>query len=124
MALLGPRQAGKTTLARELVDIYSPNYFDLEDSSSHVNLSDTKTVLDLLKDIAAIDEVQQRSDLFPVLRVLLDRKPLPAKILILESASPGMLRQSSESLAGRLEIVEIGGFDLAEVGEKRHCSYG
>ncbi len=78
-------------------------------------LSDVKTVLEPLKDIVVIEEVQQRPDLFPVLRVLLDRKPLPAKFLILGSASPGLLRQSSESLAGRLEIAEIGGFDLAEV---------
>ncbi len=82
-------------------------------------LSDAKTVLEPLKDIVVIEEVQQRPDLFPVLRVLLDRKPLPAKFLILGSASPGLLRQSSESLAGCLAFVEIGGFDLAEVGAKK-----
>lgn len=119
VALLGPRQSGKTTLAQELVNIHSPNYFDLEDSSSLIALSDPKTVLEPLKDIVVIDEVQQRPDLFPILRVLLDRKPLPAKFLILGSASPGLLRQSSESLAGRLEVVEIGGFGLEEVGLKK-----
>jgi hypothetical protein len=66
-----------------------------------------------------IDEVQRRPELFPILRVLLDRKPLPAKFLILGSASPELLRQSSESLAGRIEIVNMGGFDLAEIGVKR-----
>ncbi len=119
VALLGARQSGKTTLARELVDIHSPNYFDLEDQSSVVALADPKSVLEPLKGIVVIDEVQQRPDLFPVLRVLLDRKPLPAKFLILGSASPDLLRQSSESLAGRLELIEMGGFDLTEVGEKK-----
>lgn len=119
VALLGPRQCGKTTLARELVDIYSPNYFDLEDPSSLISLADPKTVLESLKGTIVIDEVQHRPDLFPVLRVLLDRKPLLAKFLILGSASPDLLRQSSESLAGRLEIVEIDGFSLMEVGQKK-----
>ena len=119
VALLGPRQSGKTTLARELVDIHSPNYFDLEDQSSIISLADPKGVLEPLKGLVVIDEVQQRPELFSVLRVLLDRKPLPAKFLILGSASPDLLRQSSESLAGRLELIEMGGFDLAEVGEKK-----
>ena len=119
VALLGPRQCGKTTLARELVDIKSPNYFDLEDPSSLISLTDPKTALEPLKDIVVIDEVQKRPDLFPVLRVLLDRSPSPAKFLILGSASPDLLRQSSESLAGRLEIVEIEGFGLQEVGRAK-----
>ena len=119
VALLGPRQCGKTTLAQELVDAHSPNYFDLEDSSSLISLANPKTALEPLKNIVVIDEIQQKPDLFPTLRVLLDRKPLPAKFLILGSASPDLLRQSSESLAGRLEIVEIGGFDLTEVGQEK-----
>ncbi len=118
VALLGPRQCGKTTLARQLVGITSPNYFDLEDPESIARLSNPKTVLSALKGIVVIDEVQRRPDLFPVLRVLLDRNPLPAKFLILGSASPDLLRQSSETLAGRLEITVIGGFGLAEVGLK------
>ncbi|OGX34526.1 MAG: hypothetical protein A3C36_07490 [Omnitrophica WOR_2 bacterium RIFCSPHIGHO2_02_FULL_52_10] len=118
VALLGPRQCGKTTLAQELVDIHSPNYFDLEDQSSLIALADPKSVLEPLKGLVVIDEVQQRPELFPVLRVLLDRKPLPAKFLILGSASPDLLRQSSESLAGRLELIEMGGFNLAEIGQK------
>jgi len=116
VALLGPRQSGKTTLARELVDIDSPNYFDLEDQSSLIAMADPKGVLQPLKGLVVIDEVQERPELFPILRVLLDRKPLPAKFLILGSASPELLKQSSESLAGRLELIEMGGFDLSEVG--------
>jgi len=119
VALLGPRQCGKTTLAQELVDIHSPNYFDLEDQSSLIALADPKGVLEPLKGLVVIDEVQQRPELFPVLRILLDRKPLPAKFLILGSASPDLLRQSSESLAGRLELIEMGGFDLSEVEKKK-----
>ena len=118
VALLGPRQCGKTTLSRELVDSVAVNYFDLEDPESVNRLADSKTALGRLKGIVVIDEVQRRPDLFPVLRVLLDRKPLPAKFLILGSASPDLLQQSSESLAGRLEMIEMGGFSLSEVGLK------
>ena len=119
VALLGPRQSGKTTLAREFVDMNSPNYFDLEDPNSLIALDDPKGVLEPLKGLVVIDEVQERPQLFPVLRVLLDRKPLPAKFLILGSASPELLKQSSESLAGRLELVEMGGFDVSEVGSPK-----
>ena len=119
VALLGPRQCGKTTLAREFVDIDSPNYFDLEDNSSLIGLDDPKTALAPLKGLVVIDEVQRRPEIFPILRVLLDRTPLPAKFLILGSASPDLLRQSSESLAGRLELIEMDGFNLSEVGEKK-----
>jgi len=118
VALLGPRQCGKTTLARELVDVNSINYFDLEDTASLMALADPKTALSSLTGIVVIDEVQRRPDLFPILRVLLDRSPLPAKYLILGSASPDLLRQSSESLAGRLELIEMDGFCLSEVGQK------
>ncbi len=121
VALLGPRQCGKTTLAWELVDKDSPNYFDLEDTASLIGLADPKTALAPLKGLVVIDEVQRRPDLFPILRVLLDRKPLPAKFLILGSASPDLLQQSSESLAGRLEIVAMGGFGLEEVGLKNNA---
>lgn len=118
VALLGPRQCGKTTLAREFVKQSSPNYFDLEDPESIARLNDPKTALGRLKGIVVIDEIQRRPELFPVLRVLLDRKPLPARFLILGSASPNLLQQSSESLAGRIEITIMGGFDLDEVGMK------
>jgi hypothetical protein len=119
VALLGPRQCGKTTLARQIVDIHSPNYFDLEDPSTLIGFEDPKTALENLKGIVVIDEVQRRPDVFPIFRVLLDRVPLPAKFLILGSASPDLLKQSSESLAGRLELIEMEGFGLSEVGEKK-----
>jgi predicted AAA+ superfamily ATPase len=83
--------------------------------------------LEDLRGTVAIDEIQHRSDLFPILRVLADRKPLPARFLILGSASPELLRQSSESLAGRLETIPVAGLGLAEVGAKmlnRHWKRG
>ncbi|MFN5118392.1 MAG: ATP-binding protein [Cyanobacteriota bacterium] len=116
VALLGPRQCGKTTLARQLVPPTSANYFDLEDPISLARLEEPLTALGELRGTVVIDEVQRRPELFPLLRVLADRAQAPARFLILGSASPALLRQSSESLAGRLEIVEMAGFDLAEVG--------
>ena len=85
------------------------------------------TALEELRGIVVIDEIQHRPDLFQVLRVLADRRPLRARFLILGSASPGLLRQSSESLAGRVEIIPVGGFSLDEVGVsslKRHWQRG
>ncbi len=116
VALVGPRQCGKTTLARELVPAGSPSYFDLEDPLSLARLAEPMTTLSRLRGIVVIDEVQRRPDLFPVLRVLADRRPLPARFLVLGSASPGLLRQSAESLAGRIEVVSLSGFSLGEVG--------
>ena len=114
--LTGPRQSGKTTLARELLREESPNYFDLEDPTSLARLEEPKTALGPLRGLVVIDEVQRRPDLFPMLRVLADRRDRPARFLILGSASGDLLRQSTESLAGRLERISIGGFVLAEVG--------
>jgi len=116
VAVLGPRQCGKTTLARQLVPAASANYFDLEDPISLARLDQPLTALGELHGTVVIDEVQRRPELFPLLRVLADRADQPARFLILGSASPALLRQSSESLAGRLEIVEMEGFSLAEVG--------
>ena len=127
VALIGPRQCGKTTLARELVEADSPNYFDLEEPAGVARLDEPMTALRDLKGWVVIDEIQRRPDLFPVLRVLADRKPLPARFLILGSASPDLLRQSSESLAGRLETIAMSGFSLAEVGrpaQMRHWLRG
>ena len=118
VALLGPRQCGKTTLARQFVPADSLNYFDLEDPQSLARLTEVNTALHPLKKLVVIDEIQRRPDLFPLLRVLADRKPLPARFLILGSASPGLLRQSSESLAGRIETVPLEGFRLADLGAK------
>ena len=114
--LAGPRQCGKTTLARALLSPDSVNYFDLEDPASLARLDEPMTALSPLRGLVVIDEVQRRPDLFPVLRVLADRKATPARFLILGSASGDLLRQSSESLAGRMESLALGGFSLAEVG--------
>lgn len=115
VALLGPRQCGKTTLARQLAGQSKSSYFDLENPVDLARLSEPMTALAPLRGLVVIDEIQRRPDLFPVLRVLLDRKPVRARFLILGSASPQLLRQSSETLAGRLAIVEMAGFTLDEV---------
>jgi predicted AAA+ superfamily ATPase len=114
--LVGPRQCGKTTLAREFVREDSVNYFDLEDPVSLARLDQPMTALETLRGLVVIDEVQRRPDLFPILRVLADRRDAPARFLILGSASGDLLRQSSESLAGRVDHLTLGGFQLSEVG--------
>jgi uncharacterized protein len=116
VALTGPRQSGKTTLARQFVAPESGNYFDLEDPVSNARLEQPLTALGDLLGLVVIDEIQRRPELFPILRVLADRSPLPANFLILGSASPELVRASSESLAGRIETITIGGFSLAELG--------
>lgn len=116
VVLVGPRQCGKTTLARELLSEESINYFDLEDPTSLARLDEPMTALQPLKGLVVIDEVQRRPDLFPALRVLADRRNAPARFLILGSASGDLLRQTSESLAGRMERIVIGGFTLTELG--------
>ena len=118
VALYGPRQCGKTTLARQIAEAGKAEYFDLEDPVSQRRLSEPMLALRDLRGLVVIDEVQRQPGLFPILRVLADRKPLPARFLILGSASPELLRQSSESLAGRIGLVEMGGFSLSEVGAK------
>lgn len=126
-ALIGPRQAGKTTLARQILPPDSPAYFDLEDPRSLARLDQPMIALAPLKGTVIIDEVQRRPDLFPVLRVLADRKPLLARFLILGSASPQLLRQSTETLAGRIEIIELPGLRLEELGRqamRRHWLRG
>ena len=117
VALLGPRQSGKTTLAREFLSQDSENYFDLEDPAVAGFFENPKAALSFAKGLVVIDEAQRQPELFPVLRVLADREPLPARFLILGSASPDLSRQASESLAGRVEIIEMGGFGLQETGE-------
>lgn len=116
-ALVGPRQAGKTTLARAILPVDSPAYFDLEDPRSLARLGEPMTALTPLKGVVVIDEIQRRPDLFPVLRVLADRRPARARFLILGSASPDLLRQSSETLAGRIETIILSGFGLEELGD-------
>jgi predicted AAA+ superfamily ATPase len=116
VALVGPRQVGKTTLARGLVAADSARYFDLESPRDLERLDEPMTALEALSGLVVIDEIQRRPDLFPVLRVLIDRASEPGQYLLLGSASPALLRQSSESLAGRLEIIEVDALSLAEVG--------
>ena len=116
VVLVGPRQSGKTTLARELIEEDSVNYFDLEDPASLARLDEPMTALRPLKGLIVIDEIQRRPDLFPVLRVLSDRRGTSARFLILGSASGNLMRQTSESLAGRMERMVIGGFSMAELG--------
>ncbi len=116
VALLGPRQCGKTTLARRLTERGATTYFDLEHPADLARLAEPMLALERLRGLVVIDEVQRRPDLFPVLRVLVDRWPLPARFLVLGSASPELLQQTSESLAGRVRFVEMGGFSLDEVG--------
>lgn len=119
VVLTGPRQCGKTTLARKFLSEDSLNYFDLEDPLSLARLDEPMTALRPLRGLVVIDEVQRLPDLFPMLRVLADRRSTPAQFLILGSASGDLLRQSSESLAGRAEHLAIGGFSLNEVGAER-----
>lgn len=120
MALLGPRQCGKTTMARQFVGPDSINYFDLEDPASLSRLAEPQLALERLEGLVVIDEIQRQPELFPLLRVLADRQPNPARFLVLGSATPELLRQSSESLAGRMETIELSGFTLSEVGVGHH----
>lgn len=116
VTLIGPRQCGKTTLAREFLPEDSVNYFDLEDPISLSRLNEPMTALGSLRGLIVIDEVQRRPELFPVLRVLVDRKGYEGRFLILGSASGDLLRQSSETLAGRMETMTLSGFNLGELG--------
>ncbi len=116
VAVLGPRQCGKTTMAREFVPPDSANYFDMEDPAAWAVMANPMTSLAPLRGLVVIDEAQRRPEIFPILRVLADRADRPAQFLILGSASPELGRQSSESLAGRVEVIEMSGFSLAEVG--------
>jgi len=118
VALTGPRQCGKTTLAKQIAGRRPQNYFDLEDPESLAQLSEPMTALKSLTGLVVIDEIQRQPELFPLLRVLADRRPLPARFLILGSASPNIRRKVSESLAGRVETVTMSGFDISDVGCK------
>lgn len=116
VALLGPRQCGKTTLARMLAE-RSPEpvtRFDLEDPTDLALLASPRLALQDLRGLVVIDEIQRSPDLFPVLRVLVDRPGNPARFLILGSASRDLIRQSSETLAGRVGHIELTPFTLGE----------
>jgi predicted AAA+ superfamily ATPase len=120
-AILGPRQCGKTTLARAFAQNTPSVFFDLESPSDQTRLANPEVALAPLRGLVVLDEVQAMPAIFPVLRVLADRKPLPARFLILGSASPGIIRETSETLAGRVEFVDMGGFDLSETGPEKWC---
>src|SRR2546423_7780399 len=109
VALLGARQCGKTTLARQFVASGSLNYFDLEDPQSLARLSEPDMALRPLKKLVVIDEVQRRPDLFPLLRVLADWSPLQARFFILCSASPGLLQRTSVTRTCRLQTFSLEG---------------
>jgi len=118
VALLGARQVGKTTLAGAVLKrrAGAATRFDLEDPDDLARLAEPKLTLGALEGVIVIDEVQRRPDLFPVLRVLVDRPQATARFLILGSASPELLRQGSETLAGRIAFHQLDGFALDEVG--------
>ena len=122
VGIIGARQVGKTTLARDFAARTGKKvvYYDLENPEDLARLTDPMLVLKQHKGVVIIDEVQRMPDLFPVLRVLADRPGRPAQFLILGSASPAMLRQSSETLAGRIAYRRLNGFSLAEVGGDEH----
>ena len=120
--LLGARQVGKTTLATQIAKSWpqTAHRFDLEDDRDLARLADPFLALEPLRGLVVLDEVQRRPNLFPALRVLADRPRTPARFLLLGSASPELLQQSSESLAGRVGHYELSGFDISEAGTKRH----
>ncbi len=115
VVLNGPRQSGKSTIAQTILSRKSPNYFDLENPLHEQRLAQPQETLSHLKGLIVIDEVQRRPGLFPLLRVLIDRSDAPGQYLLLGSASPALLRQAGESLLGRVETLEVSGFNLQEV---------
>ena len=117
VALIGARQVGKTTLARQVARRRRrTHFFDLESAADRARLADPLLALSTLTGLVVLDEVQRRPELFPTLRVLADRHPLRARFLVIGSAAPALLRQSSESLAGRIAYYELPCLSLAETG--------
>ena len=116
VALLGPRQCGKTTLARQVAAREGARIFDLENPDDDAALENPMLALESLRGLVVLDEVQRRPEIFPVLRVLMDRESAPAKFLLLGSASPFLVRSVTESLAGRVAFIDLQGFSLDEVG--------
>lgn len=114
--LLGPRQCGKTTLARMFAEGKKATYFDLESQPDLRRLQNPELMLGSLNGIVILDEIQIMPELFNVLRVLADRPKNRTRFLVLGSASPGIIKNVSETLAGRVEFIELSGFDLQEIG--------
>ena len=119
VCLLGPRQCGKSTLAREIANERPSHYFDLEDPGDEARLSNPKLTLERYTGLIVIDEVQLMPEIFSVLRVLIDRSASERQFLLLGSASPHLVRGLSDSLAGRIEYVDMGGFTPVELGYER-----
>ncbi len=117
-ALLGPRQSGKTTLARQFAQGRDATLFDLESEQDLRILSNPELALGELQGLVVLDEIQLLPRLFQALRVLVDRDTVDTRFLILGSASPDLIRDASESLAGRIEFIDITGFDLKETGSE------
>lgn len=122
VAIVGARQVGKTTLARNVADRHrgAVRFFDLESPADDARLSEPLLALEPLAGLVVIDEVQRQPGLFEVLRVLADRPRSARRFLLLGSASPELLRQSSETLAGRIVYHELHGFSLAEIGVENY----
>lgn len=120
VAILGPRQCGKTTLARQFgrASTQEVHFFDLEDETDLARLETPKLALDNLRGLVVIDEIQRRPGLFETLRVMADRRPLPSRFVILGSASRDLISQGSESLAGRIGLIELPPLSAREVPEK------
>ena len=117
VALTGPRQCGKTTLARAIAaDAPGSTFLDLESAVDRRRLQAPEQALAGLSGLVIIDEIQREPALFETLRVLIDRVGSPARFLVLGSASPSLVRGVSESLAGRVGLVDLSGFDLSETG--------
>jgi len=115
-AILGPRQCGKTTLARLFGSGRSALYFDLESQPDLQRLQNPELVLGSLEGVVILDEIQRMPILFSTLRVLVDRPENRSHFLILGSASPDLIKNISETLAGRVELIELSGFDMSETG--------
>lgn len=121
-ALLGPRQCGKTTLARIVADEVNGQYFDLENPQDKSHLSNPMLRLKDAEGLVVLDEIQRDPSLFDVLRVLVDRPDCKARYLVLGSASPHLVKGASESLAGRISFIDLSGFNLTEVGSSSYRS--
>ena len=121
VGLIGARQVGKTTLAQDISSglAEESTCFDLENPADESRLAEPMLALGDPKGVVVLDEIQRRPDLFPLLRVLADRPGPPARCLILGSASPDLMRQRAESLAGRIAYHSLGGLGLEEVGTER-----
>ena len=122
VAIVGARQTGKTTLARLLAGEIreTVTWFDLENQEDRARLVDPMLTLKALEGVAVLDEVQRMPDIFMTLRVLADRPDPPCRYLVLGSASPGLLKQTSETLAGRICYHRLRGFSVEEVGVENH----